>query len=354
MLIALLLPAVQAAREAARRMQCANNFKQIGLALHNYHDTLNEFPAGRSTLGRAGADKGSFGVGPKVLLLPYMEQTSRYAAFSDAMNDEANWDFPWICNRNDPNIGAARETIPSFVCPSDGKMRSPITIDHGGGTTEVARSNIVHSLGDGLWANNSRQEDEANPAAHVRNRGVMTPYHTKSFGTLTDGSSNTIGFSEAVGTDRSGYDWTSHRNVLGDVALASDMYDGSLSLPAPCLQQRSPTDRRQLLNSINAWRCGFFTDGRGANAAFTTHLPPNSPSCIWWDAVGQNSWGAFSASSYHTGGVNSVLMDGSCAFVSETVNTGTLTIPLDIKVSKSPYGVWGAMGTPQGGESEHL
>lgn len=349
-LIALLLPAVQAAREAARRMQCSNNFKQTGLALHNYHDAHKGFPAGRSTCKLA---MNNWGVGPMVCLLPFTEQLSRYEVILVALDDPANLGFCWECDINSPNIDAFRGTISTLVCPSDGKMNAPITINYGSGTTEVARSSIAHSLGDGLWANNTPQEQEGDSRAHVRMRGMFTPYHWKSFGTVTDGTSNTVGLSEIVGTDRSGGS-TGTSKLLGGVALAAEMYNGSLSLPAPCLAMRSATDRTLIINAIDSWRGGFFTDGRGANAAFTTTLPPNSPSCIWYAAMGQNSWGSFSVSSYHTGGVNAALMDGSVQFISETIDTGTLTTPLDISVSGSPYGVWGAMGTPQGGESKHI
>lgn len=353
-LIALLLPAVQAAREAARRMQCSNNFKQAGLALHTYHDIHNGFPAGRSYCKLAGNGSGQdFGVGPMVCLLPYMEQTSRYDTILDSLNDPANTNFCWECDNNSPNISAFRETIPSLVCPSDGKMQTPILINFGRGTTEVARSNIMHSLGDGLWANNTPQDGpapEANPNAHVRMRGMFTPYHWKTFGSITDGTSNTIGLSEAVGTERSDSNVSSR--LLGGVSHCAEMYNGSLSLPGPCMNMRSPLDRTLILNPIDSWRAGFFTDGRGANSAFTTHLPPNSPTCIWRVDWGQNSWGAFSVSSYHTGGVNAVRMDGSCFFISDTIDTGTLNEPLNISRSESDYGVWGAMGTPQGGESK--
>jgi len=353
-LIALLLPAVQAAREAARRLQCSNNFKQAGLALHNYHDVNKSFPAGRSRCGLAGAlpaDGGrgqEWGVGPRVVLLPYMEQASRYATFVDEMNNPANLMFPWICNINSPNIGACRDTISTYICPSDGKMNAPILINYGSGTTEVARSNIAHSLGDGLWGNNTNEGG----AAFVENRGIMTPNRWKSFGNMADGSSNTIGMSEVIGTERSGTGAIS-RSVFGGVVISPEMYNGALSLPGPCLQMRDPMDRTQLVGTvIDSWRGGFFTDGRGANAAFSTHLPPNSPSCIWWAAMGQNAWGAFSVSSYHTGGVNAVLMDGSCTFITETIDTGNLDTPLNINIPASPYGVWGAMGTPSGGESK--
>jgi len=181
---------------------------------------------------------------------------------------------------------------------------------------------------------------------------MFTPYHNKTFGSISDGTSNTIGMSEAVGTERGAYEPSN--NVLGDVAQADEMYNGALSLPAPCLNMRSPMDRKKLLNGANTWRGFFFAAGRGADAAFTTHLPPNSPSCVWWWPAPWESWGVFSVSSYHPGGVNMVRMDGSCGFVSETIDTGSPSTPLDVSISESPYGIWGALGTPQGGEPKQL
>ena len=351
-LIALLLPAVQAAREAARRTQCSNNFKQVGLALHNYHDACKSFPAGRSEFGRArGQD---WGVGPVVPLLPYMEQTSRYEALFAEMQRPENLYFPWICDPNSPNLAAQRETISALVCPSDGNMRSPIVIDWGSGSTAVARKSIAHSLGDGLWHNAVTGQGAI---SNVENRGILTPYNWKSFGDMPDGSSNTVGLAEIVGTERSAGTTTYPRKVLGDVARAATMYPApgtspALSYPEPCFLARDPEDRNLLVNSINAWRGGFFTDGRNANSAFTTILPPNSPSCVW-DGT-QGNWGVFSASSYHTGGVNVALMDGAVTFVSNTIDAGDMSTPLDAGRRASPYGVWGAMGTPRGGESKHL
>jgi hypothetical protein len=111
-------------------------------------------------------------------------------------------------------------------------------------------------------------------------------------------------------------------------------------------------DRTQIVGAIDAWRCAIFTDGRSANSAFTTNLPPNSPSCVY--VPSQGSWGVFSASSFHVGGVSAVFMDGSCTFISDTIDTGNLDTPLEVSKPASPYGVWGALGTPQGSESKSL
>jgi len=170
---------------------------------------------------------------------------------------------------------------------------------------------------------------------------------------MSDGSSNTIGLSEIVGTERSGS--AMQRRVLGDVARCDEMYDGTVNraYPAACLAMRDPTSRTALISSIDAWRGGYFTDGRSANMGFTTTLPPNSPSCAYGTA-GQAGWGSYSPSSFHTGGVNVALMDGSATFVSETIDTNNLEARLDTSVPGSPYGVWGALGTPSGGESKSL
>jgi prepilin-type processing-associated H-X9-DG protein len=95
----------------------------------------------------------------------------------------------------------------------------------------------------------------------------------------------------------------------------------------------------------------MWTNGRAADAWFTTTIGPNSISC-----VAENnslSWGTFSPSSYHTGGVQVLRVDGSVTFVTDSVNTGDLNKP-QASGGPSPYGVWGAMGSMNGGESVSL
>ena len=106
-LIALLLPAVQQAREAARRMQCSNNLKQIGLALHNYHETFESLPMGNSSYQ-------DWGISWMPALLPYVEQGALYDKFDfDTLG--ANYGYSNQCN----NLGNdAKTLIDVFMCPS--------------------------------------------------------------------------------------------------------------------------------------------------------------------------------------------------------------------------------------------
>ncbi len=112
-------------------------------------------------------------------------------------------------------------------------------------------------------------------------------------------------------------------------------------------------DRSQVANPCTwIWRGRIWSNGRAAESWFTCTLPPNSISCV---AGGYNSheWGSFAPTSYHTGGVNALRVDGSVMFVSDTINTGDLSAA-QVTSGKSPYGVWGAMGSINGGESVSL
>jgi prepilin-type N-terminal cleavage/methylation domain-containing protein len=120
-LVALLLPAVQTARESARRMKCSNQLKQFGLAMHNYHDTHNSFPAGHMFRGIFDGNpndaQGGSGFGWGSAILPYMEQAALYNQF--------NFSFPITSNTTAvPNLTIAQTHLPHFACPSDLKPKN--------------------------------------------------------------------------------------------------------------------------------------------------------------------------------------------------------------------------------------
>ena len=362
-LIALLLPAVQAAREAARRMQCSNNFKQMGLALHNYADAHKAFPAGRSWFMYNDQDPPTQyeGWGTLVMLFPYFEKTAEWSGLtglSDSKTSTAN--TPW---------GEASQyltgPISAIICPSDGNAREPSGYTSAQTGLRCSRFNIRVSLGDGMW-NCVERPDQApgNPKTYMR--GMFFPASWKTFSTMTDGTSNTIGMSEKLCSNTTG-----SGTAIGaaDYSIKAGFTDGSnaspynagLVIPQQCLDRAySPTDRTMLDSAMPTWSGQLLGDARPANTAFHTVLPPNAPSCGHNLTGGGGNWGVFSASSNHTGGINGMMMDGSVHFISETINTGDLNLTQggspapNANPGKSNYGVWGALGTPAAGETVTL
>jgi len=386
MLIALLLPAVQAAREAARRMQCSNHFKQLGLALHNYHDVKEEFPASRQRVVDNAVTKDnpaydSYRVSTMnfysadVMLLPFMENT---AAMDGLLSLSQYSGFNTL-----PAYDAVQFLVgpfSSYRCPSDGEVMKPtsytasITVGPAAGLTlAAARTSTKWCMGDGIWHCGEEYYITGINFMKVHTRGMFHPMHFKDFGSITDGTSNTIGISEAVCSDQVyGPPQVVSTRVKGGVTAGTyaSPYDAGRIRPNWCLERAyDPNDRTMILTGTSAWRGQGFGDGRSPNCGFHTVLPPNSPSCGYNVSAGggttsgtyANAWGLFSATSHHTGGVNCAYMDGSVRFIPDTINTGDLTLTQGghhegagtqpVQTGASNYGVWGALGTPSAGES---
>ena len=374
-LIALLLPAVQAAREAARRMQCSNNFKQYGLALHNYHDIYNALPSGKGVFGNLGAQQS-----PMFYLLPFMEQPARYDLFmSVATSPLTKLTPPLSLDGNglaalyglNPDllltvIQGINGKIPTFCCPSNGSDAPVVYANSaalaGMGASGMpdlatARCNIAACSGDGLVDNG--QWTPTNGRPNVTRRGLFMPEYYHSFASASDGTSNTICGSEVVGVDQSNGAGENRPTALkGGVSRQGSNIgenDGSSINPVACLAAVDPVNRKTITNPESAWRGLMFFSGSAANQRFVTILPPNSPSCSY---THDGSWGVYSASSNHTGGVNCAYLDGSVHFISDTIDytsnnngvaVGAAHVP---PTGASHYGVWGAMGSPAGGESK--
>ncbi|MGL4594478.1 MAG: DUF1559 domain-containing protein [Thermoguttaceae bacterium] len=350
-LIALLLPAVQAAREAARRMQCSSHFKQWGVALHNYHDTAGTFPAGATKKNRVvnakpqnwgDGGQDSSATGPTFAMLPFMEEGSRYNEMLSHPYAQPGSGLSWW-----PLEGGAgpawQNPISTILCPSDGEARMP-------GRGNCARINIRHCYGDASYA--PRDPDDrwgTNPDARTSTRGLMTIEKWKTFADCSDGSSNTIAASERLVSGLNGV-WNpdnsnARRGLLGGT-------DGWLSgnNPAQCLTEANkPANKDVFSDPETSQNIGtIWASGEVASVGFGANLAPNSPSCF-------DGWGTtfISASSFHSGGVNVLRADGSVLFVPDTINVGSQTTYQAV-TGPSPYGVWGAMATPSGGESVSL
>ncbi len=287
-LIALLLPAVQAAREAARRAQCTNNLKQIGLAMHNYHESRGALP---------GADM-VFNVTEISALaqaLPYLEQSPIY----NSINFDFYYDTP-------PNATAMMTSISSFICPSD----QPDSMPSMGGQT-----NYMASMGSGIvW-----QAAIGGNASLPQPNGVFYGNSSTNFAAITDGLSNTAFFSERRLAD-------GNNGIINPV---SDVFFSPAfpTTPAQAIQACQAVDiydpSSQFPLFMGApWLCG--------QHVFTEVMPPNGRSCGFFIALRA----VMPPSSYHPGGVNLLLGDGSVRFVKDSINLVN----------------WQALGSRAGGE----
>ncbi|MDR3199608.1 MAG: DUF1559 domain-containing protein [Planctomycetaceae bacterium] len=340
-LIALLLPAIQAAREAARRMQCSNQLKQITLALHNYHDTRGAFPAGNSRIVHVeGTTLNECNVyTPLLMLMPFYEHQAVYEEATNCPNagkdPEESAGAPW----GDRNIAA-------IICPSEANAWNAF-----------GRVSFVYSLGD--WADKNWEST----TTIYNNRGVFTrgggtnykdpDFHNvwRNMESITDGTSKTIVFSErCVSSRRNTIRGAYKLNVTG---IDDTSGAGTAVTPKSCMDVREGNGYVTTGGGIqkDAHFGTRWADGRGPSS-FSTILPPNSPSCSGI-GLSYDARMLVSASSYHTAGVNVSLADGSVQFVSETIDSGTITATTTPRADgESPFGVWGALGSINGSESK--
>ncbi len=344
-LIGLLLPAVQAAREAARRMQCTNQVKQVSLAIQNYHDVCNSLPTMAPFSAQGWSVYAPFSV--TISLLPYMEAQTRYDTIMELDRKQKKGEIGlWNGGFFQSDVYKVDNRLSTVLCPSEPNANS------GSVHANNARVNIVYSLGDGTSKldapyNHPNYVNVSTKQCHTR--GLFHQEHWKTMAACTDGTSNTAAVSETASAP-DGY-WST--KVKGGSTTVSGFYTGDLDChPNICMNNaRDPNDPNSLRSGCDTWRGNFYQDGRPWNN-FHTVLPPNSPSC---QATTTGYWGAiYPPNSYHSGGVNVGMLDGSVRFVSDTIDCGDLSATSTQCTGKSPYGVWGAMGTPSGGETTTL
>ena len=309
-LVALLLPAVQAAREAARRMQCSNNLRQYGLALQNHHGARQVFPASflaykkdefpeRKILvtgdeyqsGQPYASNHSW----IVQLLPYLEQ--------QALHQQIDFDKP----ANDftaGNINMELRAIPLAIarCPSDTGVEWP-------GGEGFAPTNYVSSYGNsGCASSRGCANDDDKPT------GYMFIASQTSIRQVTDGTSSTVGVSECL----VGRPWV--RKVT------SGNLDQVLAGTSPPIDQNT--------TGWGGRGASWFWGFRNHTLGFTTFMPPNDPLTSNHEPEVLTSYGFFAARSNHTGGVNAAMLDGSVRYVNDSIDVVA----------------WRAMGSMEGGE----
>jgi prepilin-type N-terminal cleavage/methylation domain-containing protein/prepilin-type processing-associated H-X9-DG protein len=310
-LIGLLLPAVQKVREAAQRMQCQNNLKQIGLAVHNYENAMGKFPPAEIYPRR---------VTVQIVILPYIEQSALQGLAT--LNPGTNTNLNGDASAN--ATACKKQIVPLFQCPSEESVLKNGT----NGTSNY-------------FANGGLVTDTTTPAlggAFSMAKPIPFPPSTSTDGTVregwtaqikdfTDGMSNTSMFSEVKRT-----------------TYVTEEADNILILQRPATWNDDPTavnECKQFVQSTSSSNAPFTYLGnqywRGAivwTSIYSHTLPPNSTTirgnCVDSSLVK----GHIPARSYHTGGVNTVACDGSVRFVRDSVDPAA----------------WRAYGTRAGGE----
>ena len=292
-LIALLLPAVQAAREAARRSQCTNNLKQLSLALHNYHDINKSFPAGVSAYTLGGDVPGAAQLHQNWMtrLLPFIEQSSIEISYVLPPSTS------WTGSSAGPGDAAAQVLLQVALCPSD---KGAVLVE------QFAPTNYVACTGDDQRFVRATMGTSTDGRLQRLHQGMLRKSSWVKIAELKDGTSNTMAISECKLGGPS-----------GDGPLISNEGAGGL---LACL---GGTPTMNVDNSYPrgwSWYAGKYAHSWG----FTALIPPNDKvtAMTGYDCIGEQAGSevGLGARSHHPGGVNVGMADGSVRFVSETID----------------------------------
>jgi prepilin-type N-terminal cleavage/methylation domain-containing protein/prepilin-type processing-associated H-X9-DG protein len=336
-LIALLLPAVQAAREAARRTQCVNNMKQMGLAIHNYHNANNVFPMGCSSAVYTAPSTYNVkqNMSAHAAMLPFLEQTAIYNAIN----------FNWGCEDSSTttcyviNSTGTNAQIKAFVCPSDPNAGMP---DHNNTSNT---NNYYACVGTSMYfsqiGTNAPYANLNVTNINADSTGLFTYQKAYGLNSCIDGSSNTIAFAEAaVGNQNQsiGQKLSGLQNVTA--LQPFETMDGSANQGANAqgaIQVCQAAWSSKSGGTVDVQRGENWAHGAMAMTLFNTIATPNAfnGSFTHCARIGSGARSDLSNSdSYHPGGVNVTLGDGSVRFIKNSIN------PL----------VWYALGTKSNGE----
>jgi type II secretory pathway pseudopilin PulG len=293
-LIALLLPAVQQAREAARRSQCKNHLKQMGLAIHNYHDVHSVFP---------GNGYNPFGASWHVFVFPFMDQAALYNKLLFNADDRymlqgGNYDAPQIDIFKTARLSYV--TCPSSSLPAVNGHAVPLSQQGAhGATVPVQNSDYVSIAGHTRDPNTQADLYPAGSYGYEAKNGMIYYRSSTRMRDLIDGSSNTVAISESS---------REIKDVLGAKGSAGAMYD---------LRQGAYSGGVWIsITSSSVWACN----------QSSIRFPINSSNLTTADNGGyrQKYTHNNALSSNHTGGVHCTMGDGSVRFLSENMSETTL------------------------------
>jgi prepilin-type N-terminal cleavage/methylation domain-containing protein/prepilin-type processing-associated H-X9-DG protein len=353
-LIALLLPAVQSAREAARRIQCVNNLKQIGLAMHNYHTGISVFPMGSSIAPQVNSPGLAQSIwsawSSQALMLGYLDQGPIYNAcnFSWAVLDASNFSGNAnVAGSSNYNQTVLLTNLTIFMCPSDpnvGQRQNNNNYAASYGATTTGLYNWTAGPGAPYTMGESAADST----------GLFTIGKSYGLQSITDGSSNTVAYAEALVGDSNGSEFAG--NTTNPSRYRGNYITGTVTSAAGAEKMLNIFANPPLiLTSLSQCVAAFQTsltaiqDDRGFRwcmgttgwTMFNTVQVPNDTNypiggCRDGGTPGQfpNDGFSYPASSYHPGGANVLFGDGSVKFVKNTIS----------------YNTWWSLGTRNGGE----
>lgn len=362
--IGLFLPATRSAREAARRMACSNNIRQVGLACLNYESAHKRLPAGwggpaqlidgsvqsvyiaeedsASKLAAIGRWSAYIAIEGQMeasaitrqIEVSYTNPTTKktYAAPMAPWNMDNGGFLPW------------RSEIANTRCPSDpGKVdRNSNQFPYAGG-----RVNYGFCYGDTGVGGTSGKHKNANS-------GMFQGRYCRLLSEATDGLSNTVLIAEIA----------SSNSVQLERGAGKVRIQGGVRTEMPGLSQSPIACRNAAIgdkfleshvSAVEHWRGMRWADGAIAYTGFNTILPPNTASCS--ESARESDWGYYTATSYHGSGVNTFFGDCSVRFVQNMIDCGDLKSPAPAGGAQaegnqsSPFGAWGAMGTRNAGDT---
>lgn len=314
-LVALLLPAVQQAREAARRTQCRNNLKQLGLAIYNYESAVSVLPPTAVVIQLAGGALMTSYPGPFTRILPYVDQGNTYNAIN------LNTTYGDLANQP-----AVARRIPMFLCPSEPNTQVDVDVSFGA----IGGNNYGFSMGDWyVWGG---------PTGTVPTRSAFGVNLNRRWADVTDGLSQTLFMSEVK----------NYQPYVRDCGLLSNIHDPN-NIPPPNANPQT------IAPEYAATGCTFLLNGHTQWAelavhhiGFTTAWPPNKvtpggPGFATPDVdlnsererLGGPTFAAVTSRSHHRGGVHSLFGDGAVRFISTSIDGN----------------IWRALGTIAGSET---
>ena len=343
-LVGLLLPAVQQAREAARRASCINKLKQLGVAVANHESAKSYIPAIKGgtccyASGLSNAQQNNAGRRSVfVELLPFMEELSVYQAImaGGKPNRQPGGPYAWA------GWGPWGKTFSWLRCPSDF-----------GESTQTRLNNYAACVGDNVAGQNANSGNSRGAFMGASYAGGANPRSMLVRGTelteILDGTSKTLLFSERMIGDNS----TPHTAGSEDFRQAVAMSVTGISTnPSSCMAVADGNGFVSGTSVKGRWG-NIWTDGQAGRIGFNTVLGPNTPSC---EANGNPNADSgtivYAPNSGHPMGVSVVRVDGSTDFINDNIDTGNTSAapPGRTSSAASPYGVWGAMGTKAAGD----